>query len=328
MGSIDVTKKSVQLDSSLTAADKRRRELTADLYLRRDPFWRAIKCVRHSFIVFPTTEVPSSESLTNLSWYPRLPVPAPGTLPFLDDGTSTLPPYSSEWYAEIANAFLFSWQWTLVTLAVEFAEPDSRDGLSSSSDWHSFLVQCIYHDPPPEQLLQFSDLSSSSPGEQGESITPRVYLGHDVVRFVDHVASSVLSDVASRLSAAGVAFDLETELDRVRSVARTNLAFFESVHGRTAIQVNSTTTERQVLNAFRTIHATHPGRTQQKQGRPSRDTLRCLQAAVWADDFDLTEAQIGQRMGLNLTLDEWGYARRCQAARGYIAEGRDLRGRY
>jgi len=208
--------------------------------------------------------------------------------------------------------------------------------------WYPFLSLCILFDPPPDNLQWFAhavpweflgtyaaDRDDPEPYDIADSAVPFMSAPPIVHMQDTNLVGFALSNWFDALIQAASNDDeiLEAGIDLQAVIGRTLVgqpgmhATVDAVEHRRVIEVTPDTTDEDVRNAARLIRATFPKRP--KAGRPKRDSLTCVQAAIWYDEYGRSQERIGRHFGW--TVQELDYAKnRCETARQHIAEGRDF----
>ena len=320
-------------ESGLAVAVKtHRREFVVQLYKQHGPFWEAIRDIRARWHVSADTRLPKPWPYTNL--YPDA---AP---------EGSLDPDSSDYSEESSEAwdeFLKEWRGDLNSV-VDRLVPEKLRIKTMSPRWQEFVAACVLYQPPDTELVGFADYAA--PG--AEVILGPSPSAQGLEKFLDEVErprSMVLPPIKQiRDPQEDRANEVRYWNDVLKTVwelyiqpqgvgfGEMLLAAFESENFRKKndewnnnkpqnsgpsyyIEIDEFTTEDDFRRAFRMLSAAQESRP--KSGRPRRDKLTCVEAAILHDTHNWTYEQLAERYEWN---DETVASKYVKDGRAILAE--------
>ena len=313
--SVSQVEKNQSYESGLAVAVKtQRREFVIQLYKQRGPFWEAIRDIRARWHVSADTRLPERWPITNL--YPEA---APeGSV----DPDS--PDYSEESH-KAWDEFLEQWRGDLNSV-VDRLVPEKLRIKTISPGWQEFVAACVLYQPPATELVAFADYAM--PGVEvilgptpsagilerflDERERPRTMVLPPIRQIRDpredradeaRYWSDILRTVWELyIRPQGVGFEemlftaLESENLQNKNDERSGNK--PPAHGpHYYIEIDEFTTEDDVRRAFRMLSAAQESRP--RSGRPRRDRLTCVEAAVLHDNYNWTYEQLAERYDWN-----------------------------
>lgn len=319
------------------------------MYFQRGAAWDAVSAFRKAWGITPVVAANyiegDSESYP-IFYPPNLPFMPPDS-PFEpidpDDraGFIILPPGFRD---GDVNQFHFSWYRDLKRMHDLIVPRECRSNLPIPEwSWITFLSMCAGTDPPPDQLIEYANstvLMDLPPVTDPEAEIPDLETAQRAMihapilairdeRDIEYAYIAFYERVFQQLAEAvmiehGIDLRERRELliveqpklfgglsDALRDVSR-----------RLVIRVDEYTTQEDVANALRLIRETNPP-ADDGEGRPSRDSLRAVQCAIWHDRFHWSHQQIAERYGWAIQYPP-GQKSRSETARLYINEGRRI----
>lgn len=315
--------------------------LTLDLYRQTGAFWTSTAEVRRVWNM--------SDSIPR-QIPPQLPQPAlPGS------GQYHQPPDTHHWEASAPES-LERWN-AFFGFCNDWLEAFGSVGESNFS--LVFLSGCLCYDPPHDNLISYAnhadnllgrwyppsvDNDPPPPGlpiawvpDLEELVMASVQEDDDLA---DQFVRELKLDLIGRLDALGLdGYTLWSDAESTTRRGKTHLFIgwelpterVPNTQSRTdriwaastpLIEVQPETTDADVRAAFQWLKRRMP--TPVRSTKSLRDPLLCLQCAIWRDDFDWSEKQIGDRLGWTIQYPP-GVKPRCETARQHIADGRALR---
>jgi hypothetical protein len=307
--------KNQSYESGLAVAVKtNRRELVVQLYKQRGPFWEAIRDIRDRWHVTADTRLPKPWPYTDLypdaaperSWDPES------------------PDYSEESY-KAWDEFLEQWRSDLNSV-VDRLVPEKLRIKTMSPGWQEFVAACVLYQPPGTELLAFADYAmpgaevilKPSPSAKrlekfiNERERPRAMVLPPIKQIRDpqedradeaRCWSDILRTVWELyIQPQGIGFKqmlltaLESENLRKKD-DEWNSNKPQSSGPSYYIEVDELTTEDDVRRTFRMLSAAQESRP--RSGRPRRDKLTCVEAAVLHDSHNWTYEQLAERYEWN-----------------------------
>jgi hypothetical protein len=315
VSSANQVEKNQPYESGLAVAVKAHiRDWVVQLYKQRGPFWEAIRDIRARWHVTPDTHLPESWPYTNLypdaapegSWDPES------------------PDYSEESY-KAWNTFLEDWLGDLNSVVERFV-PEKLRIKTMSPRWQDVVAACVLYQPSDTELVAFANYAmpsaevilSPSPSAGGlekfieERECPRAMVLPPIKQIRDpqedraseaRYWNDILVTVWELyIQPQGVDFKqmfltaLESENLRKKNDEWNNNKL-QSGGPRYYIEVDAFTTEDDVRRAFRMLSAAQESRP--KSGRPRRDKLTRVEAAILHDSHNWTYEQLAERYDWN-----------------------------
>src|SRR5215208_4489915 len=142
-----------------------KRNLVADLYLRRGLFWELVRDLRQERDILPLVERPPSSS----KYYDLL---LPQGAPNLPEPIG-IPPEDEEqaerWEAQATKLYEFETDWKrdLVRILEQVVPERYRGRLTQGNveyrAWRNFIAACVLYDPPDKELLEFAAFCDPPP---------------------------------------------------------------------------------------------------------------------------------------------------------------------
>src|SRR5215213_509452 len=296
--------KNQSYESGLAVALKtQRREFVIQFYKQRGPFWEAIRDIRARWRVTADTRLPEPWPYTNL--YPDA---AP-------EGSwdPDSPDYSEESH-KAWDEFLEQWRGDLNSV-VDRLVPEQLRIKTMSPGWQEFVAACVLYQPPSTELVAFADYAK--PGaEVILGPTPSATILEKFLDQVERTRTMVLPPIKqirdpqeNRADEARYWTDIVTTVWELYvqpqgvSFKEMLLTVLESENMRKKneewssnkpptrapsyyIGIDKFTTEDDVRRAFRMLSAAQESRP--RSGRPRRDRLMCVEAAVLHDSYNWT----------------------------------------
>jgi len=322
--------KNQSYESGLAVAVKtQRREFVIQLYRQRGPFWEAIRDIRARWHVTVDTRIPKPWPYTNLysdaapegSWDPDS------------------PDYSEESH-KAWNEFWEQWHGDLNSV-VDRLVPEKLRIKTMSPGWQDFVAASVLYQPPGTELVAFADYAM--PGaEVILKSTPSAGILEKFLDEVERPRTMVLppikqirdpredradearywNDILTTVwelyvQPQGVGFEqmllAALESENLRKKNEEWNSNKPPKHGpRYYIEIDEFTTEDDVRRAFRMLSGAQQSRP--RSGRPRRDRLTCVEAAVLHDSHNWTYEQLAERYDWN---DE-------TLASKYVKDGRTI----
>jgi hypothetical protein len=316
--------------------------LTLDVYRRNGEFWNSVSETRRVWNL--TDPIPRK-------------VPPPLPQPLLPaSGQFHHPPDARPWEST-SPELLRRW-----SAFFDFCEEwlDAFRPMSDTNFPHVFLSGCLRFDPPHDSLIEFANHADNllgrwhpvavdndpPPGLPITWVPDPDELAFASVQEADESADEFVRELKVALIAELDALGLDghtlwtnAEASTLRGRASLEMGYglpTEDALDRFSwtdrvwaastplIEVHPETTEADVRAASQWIKLRQP--TPVPSTKSPRDPLLSLQCAIWRDEFDWSEKQIGDHFGWTIQYPP-GAKPRCETARQHIAEGRALRSR-
>jgi hypothetical protein len=298
-----------------------KQELVLQLFMRRGPFWEAVKELRDRRNIKAEPGLPFKRLLIALP---------PPELAEQREQIKT-EEQRKEWHE--ANG---CWHDDLLSIVLEVVPERFRSIHSTTSfhAWYGFISACVLYDPPETALREFSEIGG--PGATGLWIenandhgNTYTMVASPIRRFEDPVEVrrveteywTALLDKLEELhlqprglNLADIIEDIHQKFPNIR---RTRAEAMIRLNKRRYIEVDDYTKEADVREAFKMLTEAHKKRP--RTGRPERDRLTCVEAAILHDRHNFTYEQLKERYGWR---DETLASKYIKDGRGVVREGR------
>ena len=297
-----------RLLSTRAASDLRllKQDLVLGLFMRRGAFWEAIKELRSRRGIKAVSGLPRGGRI-----FPFIPLPP-------DAGAAAQSPDYSMNTSEYLKGDKYE-RWTDDLISIIYKVIPERfypryASTSSLSKWYGFIAACVLYNPPAGQLPEFADMGgpwasglvrwrgdeepSSSTYVMEVSPVRRIFDPVETKRIEAKYWTTVLQKLHEmHLRPRGLDIDslLEDVDDQFPEIKRTKQQEMDRLKRGHFIEVDEYTTEEDVRNAFRVLSEAH--RARPKTGRPSRNRLICVEAAILHDEHEFTYEQLAERYG-------------------------------
>lgn len=293
-----------------------------DLYMRRGPFWEAVRDVRDRWNISARTQLPPEGVRGGL---------LPQGAPDFDNDRSAHMDYALQWGDEM--------------LAVrDSVVPGARQRISRIHDdhrfelsWQQFLSACVLYDPPEDRLLEFASYGRPEPtyltggklilrGTQDlpRMVDPPVRSLWDLSTTGDWYWQRVLDHIIERyLNPQGV--DVEELIEHavicVPGLRQEYEERFRRYSERYFIEVDEYTTSEDLHSALRLVRSTTPRRSE--GSRPPRDPLLAVQCAVLHGRDCVDQEGKRRRWTYQSLADCFGLSSD-RAAKAHVLQGREI----
>lgn len=296
-----------------------KQELVLELLMQRGSFWEAVKELRDRWDIKAEVGLPFKRLLIPLS---------PPELVEQREQIRT-EEQRKEW--EEADG---RWHDDLLSVVLK-AVPERFRSIHSTTSfyaWYGFVSACVLYDPsdPSETALrEFSEIGG--PGATGLWIenandhrNTYTMVASPIRRFRDpvevrRVETEYWTALLDKLEALhlqprglNLVDMIEDVHQRFPDIRRTRAEAMNRLNKRRYIEVDEHTKEPDVRQAFKMLTEAHE--TRPRTGRPPRDRLTCVEAAILHDSHNYTYQQLAERYG-------WGDE---TLASKYIKDGRDI----
>ncbi len=187
----------------------------------------------------------------------------------------------------------------------------------------------MFYEPPETDLLEFSEIGG--PGatslwieDANDHKNTYQMATSPIRRLADPVEArrveteywtallGKLEELHLRPRGLNLADMIEDVHQKFPEIRRTRAEVIHRLNRRRYIEVDESTKRDDVLAAFKMLTEAH--KTRPRTGRPPRDRLACVEAAILHDRHDFTYRQLAERYG-------WGDE---TLASKYIKDGRDI----
>ena len=297
-----------------SSAEVRIRDLTSelllDLHLRRGAFWEAVGDIRARWRIEAVTQLPPDIHYTA--------VYTPRGHPEFDR------PDDKEDYGRTPH---HGWREELRILYDQAIPEDCHvgDELHSRAIWEMFLSACVVFDPPVPGLVEFRNSfdfgllggpeSPAGGSPFGMVAPPLVQETRDAEKAAraqeEYYLRMIVYLFERYIEPQGLDFR-EVIADAFEKVPWPDPAEWEHEEPRWFIEVKPHHTEDDARNAFRMLAAAHAERP--KIGRPRRDSLMAIEAAILHDRHDWTYEHLANHYG----WQEYALASK------YVKDGREI----
>jgi hypothetical protein len=302
------------------------RSLVLQLYLRRGPFWEAIRGTREKWGIIPEKAVPESSARSFPPGYQWIDEGEPGREEFV--------------------TFLREFVGDLNSIHDAIIPDDFRIGGSRRTSrivWLSFLQQCAIYDPPDAELLNFAHSNLPRAVGVGSFKASEYDPETNTVASTSNPPMMDVPPVASTADAAYVAkierwfwttvirelgIDHQEALERALStrpdLLNEYILLMAVSPGKTYIDPDLAKSEKDVRLAYRMLMSSKV--SDRRSGRLERDPLIAVQCAVFHDKLGWTQKRIANHFGWELSPDDYGARRRSDRVRQHVNLGRQLLG--
>jgi len=303
-----------------------KQELVLQLFMKRGPFWEAVKELRDRRNIKADPGLPSKRLL--------IPLPPPELAEQREQIETE--EQREEW--EEANG---CWHDDLLSIVLEVVPERFRSIHSTTSyhAWYGFISACVLYDPPETALREFSEIGGpgatslwlENANDHGNTYTMvaspiRRFRDPVEVRRVETEYWTALLDKLDELhlqprelNLADIIEDIHQKFPYIR---RTRAEAMNRLNKRRYIEVDDYTREADVREAFKMLTEAHKKRP--RTGRPGRNRLTCAEAAILHDRHNFTYEQLKKRYGWQ---DETLASKYIKDGRSVLREGRKkLRG--
>ena len=270
-----------------------KQELVLQLFMKRGPFWQAVKELRDRRNIKAKPGLPFKRLLIALP---------PPELAEQREQIKT-EEQRKEW--QEANG---CWHDDLLSIVLEVVPERFRSIHSTTSfhAWYGFISACVLYDPPETALCEFSEIGG--PGATGLWIENANDHGNTYT-----MVASPIRRVQDPVEVRRVE-DIHQKFPNIR---RTRAEAMNRLNKRRYIEVDDYTREADVREAFKMLTEAHKKRP--RMGRPGRDRLTCVEAAILHDRHNFTYEQLKERYGWR---DETLASKYIKDGRGALREGR------